>query len=76
MAIESQRCCEVGFFVLLRDGLDQQRTVIEVSCDPQYIELSTERSEDFFKTLQAIIEEYNRRLEAVETDMSLKIEIH
>jgi uncharacterized protein DUF4928 len=40
------------------------------------IELSTERQEDFFTTLQAIITEYNRRLEEVETDMSLKIELH
>src|SRR5271157_286587 len=39
------------------------------------IELSTERHSDFFTTLQGIIEEYNRRLEEVETDMSLKIEI-
>jgi len=39
------------------------------------IELSTERKEDFFTTLRTIIAEYNRRLEEVETDMSLKIEI-
>ena len=39
------------------------------------IELSTERGEDFFTTLRVIVSEYNRRLEEVETDMSLKIEI-
>lgn len=39
------------------------------------IELSTERGEDFFKTLQAIVTAYNKRLEEVETDMSLRIEL-
>lgn len=39
------------------------------------IELSTEHKKDFFSVLKSIIEEYNRRLEEVETDMSLKIEV-
>jgi hypothetical protein len=39
------------------------------------IEMSTHQQQDFFSTLKAIIDEYNRRLEAVETDMSLKIEL-
>jgi hypothetical protein len=39
------------------------------------IELSTHQQQDFFSTLKAIIDEYNRRLEEVETDMSLKIEL-
>jgi hypothetical protein len=39
------------------------------------IEMSTNEQQDFFSTLKAIIDEYNRRLEEVETDMSLKIEI-
>jgi len=39
------------------------------------IELSTEEEQDFFSVLRSIIEEYNRRLEEVETDMSLKIEL-
>lgn len=39
------------------------------------IEMSTQGRQDFFATLKAIIEEYNRRLEEVETDMSLRIEI-
>lgn len=39
------------------------------------IEMSTQAKQGFFLTLKAIIEEYNRRLEEVETDMSLKIEI-
>jgi hypothetical protein len=39
------------------------------------IEMSTQQQQDFFSTLKAIIDEYNRRLEEVETDMSLKIEL-
>jgi hypothetical protein len=39
------------------------------------IEMSTHQERDFFSTLKAIIDEYNRRLEEVETDMSLKIEL-
>jgi hypothetical protein len=39
------------------------------------IEMSTSQQTDFFSTLKAIIDEYNRRLEQVETDMSLKIEV-
>jgi hypothetical protein len=39
------------------------------------IEMSTETGEDFFTTLRAIVSEYNRRLEEVETDLSLKIEV-
>lgn len=39
------------------------------------IEMSTNEQQDFFCTLKAIIDEYNRRLEEVETDMSLKIEL-
>lgn len=39
------------------------------------IEMSTETGEDFFTTLRTIVSEYNRRLEEVETDLSLKIEV-
>ncbi len=39
------------------------------------IEMSTNQQQDFFSTLKAIIDEYNRRLEEAETDMSLRIEI-
>jgi len=39
------------------------------------IEMSTNQQQDFFSTLKAIIDEYNVRLEQVETDMSLKIEL-
>jgi hypothetical protein len=39
------------------------------------IEMSTSQQQDFFSTLKDIIDVYNRRLEQVETDMSLKIEL-
>lgn len=39
------------------------------------IEISVERQTDFLTTLKDIIEEYNRRVEEVETDVALKIEI-
>jgi hypothetical protein len=39
------------------------------------IELSTGENANFFETLKDIVAEYNRRLEEVETDMSLKIEL-
>lgn len=39
------------------------------------IEMSTQQQRDFFSTLKAIVDEYNRRLEQVETDLSLKIDL-
>jgi Domain of unknown function (DUF4928) len=39
------------------------------------IEMSNAQARDYFSVLQDIIIEYNRRLEEVETDMSLKIEL-
>jgi hypothetical protein len=39
------------------------------------IEMSTEKKQDFFSVLKRIIDEYNQRLEQVETDLSLKIEL-
>ena len=39
------------------------------------IEIATQENEEFFVTLKRIIDEYNRRLAEVETDMSLKIEL-
>lgn len=39
------------------------------------IELATEEHRDYFSVLQEIVGIYNERLEAVETDMSLRIEI-
>jgi hypothetical protein len=59
------------------EGISERVSILAIEdfITQNIIELSTERNEDFFTTLQAIIEEYNRRLEQVETDMSLRIEI-
>lgn len=59
------------------EGIGERTSILAIEdfITQNIIELSTERHEDFFKTLQAIINEYNKRLEEVETDMSLKIEI-
>lgn len=59
------------------EGIGERTSILAIEdfITQNVIELSTERGEDFFKTLQGIISEYNRRLEEVETDMSLKIEI-
>ena len=40
------------------------------------IELATEENKDFFGVLQDIVQIYNRRLAEVETDLSLRIEVH
>ena len=39
------------------------------------IELATEENKDFFSVLKEIVELYNKRLSAVETDLSLQIEV-
>jgi hypothetical protein len=39
------------------------------------LEMSKGRRQEFISALRSIIEEYNRRIEAAETDKSLKIEI-
>ena len=39
------------------------------------IEMSTGQQQEFVNTLKKIVEIYNRRLQEVETDMSLKIEL-
>ncbi len=39
------------------------------------IEMSVGQQQQFVSTLADILKRYNRRLESVETDMSLKIEI-
>lgn len=39
------------------------------------IEMSTGEQQRFLETLKRIVEEYNRRLQVVESDMSLKIEV-
>jgi hypothetical protein len=39
------------------------------------IELAIEEKKDFFRVLQEIVNVYNKRLEEVETDLSLQIEV-
>jgi len=59
------------------EGISERISILAIEdfITQNIIELSTESNEDFFTTLQTIIAEYNRRLEEVETDMSLRIEI-
>jgi len=58
-------------------GIQERISVLSIEdfITQNIIEMSTQGNQDFFATLKAIIEEYNRRLEQVETDMSLKIEV-
>jgi hypothetical protein len=58
-------------------GIPNDITIIAIEdyLASNIIELSNGQQSEFVTTLQAIIDAYNRRLEAVETDMSLKIEI-
>ena len=64
--------------VLAQDeGLDQQLTIISIESfiAVNIIELATDENKDFFSVLKEIVEIYNTRLSAVETDLSLQIEI-
>jgi hypothetical protein len=58
-------------------GIENRISIIAIEdfITQNVIEMSTQQQLDFFDTLKAIVDEYNRRLEAVETDMSLKIEL-
>ncbi len=58
-------------------GIQERISVLSIEdfITQNIIEMSTQGNQDFFATLKEIIEEYNRRLEQVETDMSLKIEV-
>lgn len=58
-------------------GIENQVTInaIEEFVSMNIIELSTGESTNFIETLKKIIDTYNLRLEEVETDLSLKIEI-
>jgi hypothetical protein len=64
--------------VLAQDeGIDQQLTIVSIESfiALNIIELATEESKDFFSILKEIVEIYNARLSAVETDLSLQIEV-
>ncbi len=64
--------------VLAQDeGIDQQLTIISIESfiATNIIELATDEKKDFFSVLKEIVEIYNARLSAVETDLSLQIEV-
>lgn len=64
--------------VLAQDeGLDQQLTIISIESFValNIIEMATDENKDFFSVLKEIVEIYNTRLSAVETDLSLQIEV-
>lgn len=48
---------------------------IEDYISQNIIEMAAERGEDYFTVLESIVIEYNRRVEEVETDMALKIDL-
>lgn len=58
-------------------GIDARIEVfaIEDFVAQNIIEISEGQQQSFVETMRSIIEKYNRRLEEVETDMSLKIEL-
>jgi len=59
------------------EGIGNRLTILglEDFMAANVIEISVEQGTDFFATLREIIEEYNRRVEEVETDLALKIEL-
>ena len=59
------------------EGISERVTIraLEDFVAQNVIEISVEHGNDFYATLQQIIEEYNRRIEEAETDMALKIEL-
>ena len=64
--------------VLAQDeGIDQHLTIISIESfiAMNIIELATDENKDFFSVLKEIVEIYNARLSAVETDLSLIIEV-
>jgi len=64
--------------VLAQDeGIDQHLTIISIESfiALNIIEMATDENRDFFSVLKEIVEIYNARLSAVETDLSLQIEV-
>jgi len=64
--------------VLAQDeDIDQQLTIISIESfiALNIIEMATDENKDFFSILKEIVEIYNARLSAVETDLSLQIEV-
>jgi hypothetical protein len=58
-------------------GIDKRLSVVAIEdfIGDNIIEMSHDSQQDFLTVLKAIVEKYNRRLESVETDLSLKIEL-
>lgn len=59
------------------EGIDRDLAIISIEdfVALNIIELATEENKDFFSVLKEIVEIYNKRLSAVETDLSLQIEV-
>lgn len=70
---------EIKVRILAQDeGIDQDVTIISIESfiALNIIEIATDENKDFFSVLKEIVEIYNTRLSAVETDLSLQIEVH
>jgi hypothetical protein len=64
--------------VLAQDEeIDKELTILSIEnfVSTNIIELATEENKDFFAVLKEIVQIYNRRLNEVETDLSLQIQI-
>ena len=59
------------------EGIETRLTIlsIEAFVGLNIIELAAEQKKDFFTILKEIVQLYNKRLVAVETDLSLQIEV-
>ncbi len=59
------------------EGIDKELSIISIEAFValNIIELATDENKDFFDVLKEIVEIYNKRLEEVETDLSLKIQV-
>lgn len=59
------------------EGIDKHMSIISIEdfIAMNIIEMATEEGKEFFVVLKEIIEIYNQRLSAVETDLSLQVEV-
>jgi hypothetical protein len=59
------------------EGIESRVTILSLEdfIAHNVIEMSSERDNDLFETMRAIINEYNRRVQEIETDPSLKIDV-
>lgn len=64
-------------FLAGEEGIEERVTILAIEdfIGQNIIELSVEQGKDFFSTMKAIIVEYNRRIQEVETDIALKIDL-